>query len=54
MGVFAELGWVIAELGSPMNADDESVITLEDLRGDLAARYKRTPTSGASVDPAIV
>jgi len=37
-----------------MNADDESVTTLEDLRGDLALRHKWTPTSGASVDPAIV
>ena len=33
--------------------DDESVTTLEDLRGDLALRHKWTPTSGASVDPAI-
>ena len=37
-----------------MNADDESVTTLEDLRSDLALRHKWTPTSGASVDPAIV
>jgi hypothetical protein len=37
-----------------MNVDDESVTTLEDLRGDLAHRYKRTPTSGSSVDTAIV
>src|SRR6201997_3713937 len=37
-----------------MSADDESVTTLEDLRGDLALRYKRTPTGGACVDPAIV
>ena len=38
----------------PMNPADESVTTLEDLRGDLALRYKWTPTSGAAVDPAIV
>ena len=37
-----------------MNTDDESVTTLEDLRGDLALRYKWTPSGGASVDPAIV
>src|SRR6202008_3555257 len=37
-----------------MNADDESVTTLEDLRGDLALRHKWTPSGGASVDPAIV
>ncbi|MBV8183034.1 MAG: phytanoyl-CoA dioxygenase family protein, partial [Mycobacterium sp.] len=37
-----------------MNTDDESVTTLEDLRGDLALRYKRTATGGASVDGAIV
>src|SRR5690242_15485248 len=37
-----------------MSANDEYVTTLEDLRGDMALRYKRTPTSGASVDPAIV
>ena len=37
-----------------MNIDDESVTTLEDLRGDLAQRYKRTPSSGSSVDSAIV
>lgn len=37
-----------------MSIDDESVTTLEDLRGDLAQRYKRTPTSGSSVDSAIV
>jgi hypothetical protein len=37
-----------------MNIDDESVTTLEDLRGDLANRYKRTPSSGSSVDSAIV
>jgi hypothetical protein len=37
-----------------MSIDDESVTTLEDLRGDLAQRYKRTPTGGSSVDDAIV
>ena len=37
-----------------MSIDDEPVTTLEDLRGDLARRHKRTPRSGASVDPAIV
>src|ERR1700753_3895295 len=33
-----------------MNTDDESVTTLEDLRGDLAQRYKRTQTGGSAVD----
>src|SRR5271157_1045613 len=37
-----------------MSGDDESVTTLDDLKGDLARRYKSTPSSGASVDPAIV
>ena len=37
-----------------MNIDDESVTTLEDLRGDLAERYKRTASGGSSVDSAIV
>jgi hypothetical protein len=37
-----------------MNVDDESVTTLDDLRGDLAHRYKRTPSSGSSVDSAVV
>ena len=37
-----------------MNIDDESVTTLEDLRGDLAQRYKRTPSGGSSVGSAIV
>ncbi len=37
-----------------MSIDDEPVTTLEDLRGDLAQRYKRTPTGGSSVDSAIV
>lgn len=36
-----------------MSIDDESVTTLEDLRGDLAHRYKRTPTGGSSIDSAI-
>lgn len=37
-----------------MSIDDEPVTTLEDLRGDLAGRYKWTPSGGASVDPAAV
>ena len=37
-----------------MNIDDESVTTLEDLRSDLAHRYKWTPSTGNSVDNAIV
>ena len=37
-----------------MNNDDESVITLEDLKGDLASRYKQIASSGSSVDSAIV
>ncbi|OBI72032.1 phytanoyl-CoA dioxygenase family protein [Mycobacterium sp. E740] len=37
-----------------MSIDNEPVTTLDDLRGDLARRYKWTPTSGASMDPAIV
>src|ERR1700722_14714433 len=37
-----------------MNIDDESVTTLEDLRGDLAQRYKWAPSGGGSVDSAIV
>ena len=36
-----------------MNHDDESVTTLEDLRTDMALRYKWTPSSGDTVDPAI-
>ncbi|OBG50217.1 phytanoyl-CoA dioxygenase family protein [Mycobacterium sp. E735] len=36
-----------------MNIDD-SVTTLEDLRGDLAQRYRRTPTGGSSVDSKVV
>jgi hypothetical protein len=37
-----------------MNIDDESVTTLEDLRGDLAHRYKWTTSTGSSVDDATV
>jgi hypothetical protein len=37
-----------------MSIDDESVTTLDDLKGDLARRYKWTASSGASVDSAIV
>ncbi|OBK65204.1 phytanoyl-CoA dioxygenase family protein [Mycobacterium sp. 1165178.9] len=37
-----------------MSIDDEPVTTLEDLRSDLAQRYKRTPTGGSSVDSAVV
>ncbi len=37
-----------------MNIDQESVTTLEDLRGDLAQRYKWTPTGGSSVERAVV
>ncbi len=37
-----------------MTLDDESVTTLDDLRSDLALRYKWTPSSGGSVDPAVV
>ncbi|ORV08353.1 phytanoyl-CoA dioxygenase family protein [Mycobacterium celatum] len=37
-----------------MTNDDQSATTLEDLRGDLAQRYKWTPTGGSSVDPAVV
>jgi Phytanoyl-CoA dioxygenase (PhyH) len=37
-----------------MNIDDESVTTLEDLKGDLAQRYQWTPSTGSSVDSAIV
>lgn len=33
---------------------DDPVTTLDDLQNDLARRYKWTPSSGASVDPAIV
>ncbi|OBI80184.1 phytanoyl-CoA dioxygenase family protein [Mycobacterium asiaticum] len=37
-----------------MTIDDEPVTTLEDLRGDLAQRYRWTPTSGSSVESAVV
>ena len=37
-----------------MNPHDKSDTTLEDLRGDLALRYKWTPSGGTSVDPAVV
>ena len=37
-----------------MKLDDESVTTLEDLRTDLALRYKWTPSGGSAVDPAVV
>jgi len=37
-----------------MSIDDDPVTTLDDLKSDLAGRYKWTPSSGASVDPAIV
>ena len=37
-----------------MSIDDESVTTLDDLKGDLARRYNWTPSSGALVAPAIV
>lgn len=37
-----------------MNTDEESVTTLEDLRGDLAQRYKWTPSGGSTVDSAVV
>jgi hypothetical protein len=36
-----------------MKHDDEAVTTLEDLRTDMALRYKWTPSGGDSVDPAI-
>src|ERR1700756_2856172 len=37
-----------------MSIDDDHVTTLDDLKGDLAGRYKRTPTGRAAGDPAIV
>ncbi|BBX62093.1 hypothetical protein MSAS_12670 [Mycobacterium saskatchewanense] len=37
-----------------MSLDDERVTTLDDLKTDLARRHKRTPSGGASVDPAVV
>src|SRR3984885_2620850 len=36
-----------------MNTDDESVTTLEDLRGDLALRHRWRPSSGTAIDPAV-
>jgi Phytanoyl-CoA dioxygenase (PhyH) len=36
-----------------MDIDDESVTTLEDLRGDLAQRYKRTQSGGSAVEGAV-
>src|SRR3984957_17024640 len=37
-----------------MKPHHESDTTLEDLRGDLALRYKWTPSGGTSVDPTVV
>ena len=37
-----------------MDLRDESATTLEDLRGDLALRYKWKPSGGSTVDPALV
>jgi ectoine hydroxylase-related dioxygenase (phytanoyl-CoA dioxygenase family) len=37
-----------------VSIDDESVTTLEDLRGDLANRHRWTATGGSSVDSAVV
>lgn len=37
-----------------MNIDEESVTTLDDLRGDLAQRYRWKPGGGSSVDSAVV
>lgn len=37
-----------------MSIDDEAVTTLEDLKGDLAHRYKWTPSGGSSVDSATI
>lgn len=37
-----------------MSIDDNADTTLEDLRGDLAHRYRWTPSGGSSVDDAIV
>jgi hypothetical protein len=37
-----------------MSLDDESMTTLDDLKSDLASRYKWTPSGGGSVDPAVV
>lgn|GEM_PF-2476864 len=38
----------------PLNIDDESVTTPEDLTGDPAQRFTWTPSGGSSVDGAIV
>jgi hypothetical protein len=37
-----------------MDSTREPVSTVDDLRGDLAGRYKTIPSGGASVDPALV
>jgi ectoine hydroxylase-related dioxygenase (phytanoyl-CoA dioxygenase family) len=37
-----------------MTSDHEPVTTLDDLKSDLAQRYRRTPSGGHSVDPAVV
>jgi hypothetical protein len=37
-----------------MSIDDDPVTTLDDLKTDLAGRYKWTPSGGASVDTALV
>ncbi|GAB3032274.1 phytanoyl-CoA dioxygenase family protein [Mycobacterium bourgelatii] len=37
-----------------MSIDEEHVTTLEDLKSDLAGRYRWTPSGGSSVDPAVV
>ncbi|OBK30685.1 phytanoyl-CoA dioxygenase [Mycobacterium asiaticum] len=37
-----------------MQSNDDSVTTLEDLKSDLAHRYRRTPTGGNTVDSPIV
>jgi hypothetical protein len=37
-----------------MKPHDQSDTTLEDLRGDLALRYKWTSSGGTSVDPSVV
>ena len=42
------------ERRAPLNIDDESVTTLEDLTVDPAQRDTWTPSGGSSVDGAIV
>ncbi|CAM4235283.1 Phytanoyl-CoA dioxygenase (PhyH) [Mycobacterium basiliense] len=37
-----------------MNIEDDAVTTLEDLKGDLAQRFKWTPSGGGSIEGAIV